>query len=191
VNRGSHGTALTRNTARKRCNSQPASPKRDPLLLPRRSRSGTLALGKWSRLGPHRRRLLVALFDTLVQDLGCGRETRSEFMTVVRRRGGYRIRVRLLDPGEAGRQTPLLGTSEYRVNWSIGGSDPESQTGGPIFLDSPSLAPGEEGTAVLVPLWREAGGWQAVDVATALTGFERAREVARAVVTDVLPADPR
>jgi hypothetical protein len=111
-------------------------------------------------------------------------------MTVVRRQGGYRIRFRLLAADQGGRHTPLLGASEYRVNWSIGQSDPETQTGGPTFLDGAALSPGAEGMAVLVPMFRDEGGWQNVGIGTELTAYEGRREVGRAVVTAVLPADP-
>jgi hypothetical protein len=111
--------------------------------------------------------------------------TRKWFEGVVRRQGGYRIRLRLRSTHDGGRETPLLGATEYRVNWRIVSRDPGKQTGGPTLIDAELLSPGEEGTATLTPF--ELTAWQCVGVGTELTAFEGAREVAEAVVTEVIP----
>ena len=115
-----------------------------------------------------------------------GSVTREHFEQFVRERGGYRIRLHLRATEDGGRRTPLLGTVEYRVNWSIGTRDPHDQRGGPTLIDAETLPPGTEGTATLTPLIPDPE-WEAVGVGTDLTAFEGDREVAQAVVTDVIP----
>lgn len=112
--------------------------------------------------------------------------TREQFEAIVQRQGGYRITLQLVATDQGGRTTPLLGTTEYRVNWSIGSSDPNRQTGGPTLIDAEALSPGEKGNATLTPLF-DPSVWQDVSVGTELTAFEGVREVAHAVVTDVIP----
>jgi hypothetical protein len=111
--------------------------------------------------------------------------TRDEFNARLHRDGGFRIHIRLIATEEGGRRTPILGTSEYRVNWSIESRDAHQQTGGPTLLDGDQLRPGEEGDASLIPFVPEE--WSSVAAGTSLTAFEGARPVALAVVTQVIP----
>ena len=113
--------------------------------------------------------------------------TRDAFNELVLRNGGFRIRVRLLSTDDGGRQTPISGDSEYRLNWSIESNDPSGQAGGPTLIDADKLRPGEEGTAVLIPFLAEA--WESVQVGTSLTGFEGSRVVARAVVLEPIAGE--
>jgi hypothetical protein len=113
--------------------------------------------------------------------------TREEFNARLHRGGGFRIHVRLIATEEGGRRTPITGTSEYRVNWSIESRDAHRQTGSPTLIDGDQLRPGEEGDASLIPFAPEE--WSSVTVGTSLTAFEGARPVALAVVTQVIPPE--
>ena len=113
--------------------------------------------------------------------------TRDRFNELVLRLGGFRISVRLLPTDEGGRQTPISGDAEYRLNWSIESDDPDLQAGGPTLIDADALQPGEEGAAVLIPHFAEA--WEGVRVGTSLTGFEGRRAVARAVVLGLIAGE--
>jgi hypothetical protein len=81
------------------------------------------------------------------------------------------------------RRTPILSTSEYRVNRTIESSDANRQSGGPTLIDGDQLRPGEEGDASLIPFVPEE--WSSVAAGTSLTAFEGARPVAHVVVTQV------
>jgi hypothetical protein len=110
--------------------------------------------------------------------------TREEFNERLHSGGGFRIHIRLIGTEEGGRRTPISGASDYRVNWSIESRDPDQQMGGPTLIDADLLRPGEEGIASLIPFAPEA--WSSVAVGTSLTGFEGARPVAFAIVTQVI-----
>jgi hypothetical protein len=114
--------------------------------------------------------------------------TRDEFNARLRREGGLRVTLRMLREDEGGRATPLSGESEYRVNWSIGRSDPDRQIGAPMLIDAELLLPGGETSASLIRLFPEA--WPPdVPIGTNLMAFEGGRPVAEAVVTDVIAGE--
>jgi hypothetical protein len=116
--------------------------------------------------------------------------TRREFRALLDRDGGFRIHVRLLVAGEGGRRTPILGKSAYQANWSIE-RDPNRygplgsrRTGASTLIDARVLRPGEEAEATLIPLFPKE--WWDVVPGSSLAAFEGDRQVARAVVTDVI-----
>jgi translation elongation factor EF-Tu-like GTPase len=116
--------------------------------------------------------------------------TRDEFNARLKQTGGLRLRVRLRDATEGGRSTPISGDREYRANWSLGKADPDAQVGAPILIDEEILSPGDDAEASLIPLFPET--WPTtISPGTRLIAFEGRREVAEAVVTEVIAAQPQ